>query len=711
MHRRFVHSSSAAKATLDFENCHYRSQDEPPDNYTIRRKLMDGLPAEVYRILSLERNINAEESFIDEILTSARQVEQALVRLQQQENREREPRGRSGTPQASAGGVLVRPESRGRDRSRDRGRDRHAGGPPSHEQAFKPVANRPATPAIPRPSVAANSCFGCGQVGHYANDPVCPKFGTPRQANPNGRPPQRTRFHAQRLDMAGDDVGVADEQSGNPYPVDSWTGAGSQYDSDEERGLPPSEGGGSEVTRAQAMSMRVMDVPSDEEDQIVLHMRAGRQPTVEEVPDDAISGVNPDLVLDGHLPYVVEEIRRRKYLAEDDRGPGDLSGHLERPVSPVNSAPESTKDIPSVDYRAAETLDEHTIPRVPHQAQFVYPEDSERPRKHSVPWKRDPRLPDDMPDITERDPISLHSSQGVKRYKYGNEDCYGMNEALYEEVVNYLRELPERSYLKPPEVIPFLREQWFQRVDDLVGPIPLELPPMREINHRIPLIDEQHRYHYHHPRCPDALRGELKTKMDRYLEAGWWEMKPANQAAPLLCVLKKSGKIRTVIDARQRNDNTFKDVTPFPDQDNIRQDVARAKYRSKIDMSDAYEQIRIEVEDVWKTAFSTIFGTAVSHVMQQGDCNAPGTFQRLMTWIFRAYIGVFVHVYLDDIFVFSRSIGEHEAHLKIVFDRLREQRLYLSRAKLDLYSPRMDCLGHLIDDHGLHADTDKMAKI
>jgi len=44
-------------------------------------------------------------------------------------------------------------------------------------------------------------------------------------------------------------------------------------------------------------------------------------------------------------------------------------------------------------------------------------------------------------------------------------------------------------------------------------------------------------------------------------------------------------------------------------------------------MSDAYEQIRNESNDVWKTAFAYIFGTYVSNVMMQGDCNAPATFQ------------------------------------------------------------------------------------
>ena len=77
-----------------------------------------------------------------------------------------------------------------------------------------------------------------------------------------------------------------------------------------------------------------------------------------------------------------------------------------------------------------------------------------------------------------------------------------------------------------------------------------------------------------------------------------------------------------------------KDVSPFPDQDTIRHDVAHAPFRSKLDMSEAYEQIRVRLDDVPKTAFATIFGTYMSLVMQQGDCNAPSTFQRLMTAVF-----------------------------------------------------------------------------
>ena len=101
----------------------------------------------------------------------------------------------------------------------------------------------------------------------------------------------------------------------------------------------------------------------------------------------------------------------------------------------------------------------------------------------------------------------------------------------------------------------------------------------------------------------------------------------------------------------------------------------------------------------------------VSNVMQQGDCNAPATFQRLMTHIFRDHIGNFMHCYLDDLFVFSNTLEEHERQLAVVFEALRKHHLYLEGKKCELFAEKMDCLGHIIDDKGLHADGDKMEKI
>ncbi|KAE8245561.1 hypothetical protein A4X06_0g5596 [Tilletia controversa] len=256
-----------------------------------------------------------------------------------------------------------------------------------------------------------------------------------------------------------------------------------------------------------------------------------------------------------------------------------------------------------------------------------------------------------------------------------------------------------------------LRETWMETTKDLWGPRPLTLPPFREINHSIPLIKEDYKPFCRPAKCPEQYREAYLEKINTYTSAGWWQRASVPAAMPMMVIPKKDGRIRTVVDARQRNDNTVKDVTPFPDQDVIRRDVARAKYRSKLDQTDFFEQIRVVTEDIWKTAFATPFGTFVSLVAQQGDCNVPSTAQQLVMYLFRKHIGKFVHVYLDDTFIFSDSIEEHEEHLGLIFKILREAKLYLSKDKMDLYSTSMMCLGHVIDDKGLHADEDKLSKI
>jgi hypothetical protein len=83
-----------------------------------------------------------------------------------------------------------------------------------------------------------------------------------------------------------------------------------------------------------------------------------------------------------------------------------------------------------------------------------------------------------------------------------------------------------------------------------------------------------------------------------------------------------------------------------------------------------FEQIRISPEHEQHTVFETIYGNMYSRTMQQGDKNCPSTFQKLMNATFSDMIGVFVHCYQDDIFIFSNMPEEHEEHLKHMFNRL-----------------------------------------
>ncbi len=85
------------------------------------------------------------------------------------------------------------------------------------------------------------------------------------------------------------------------------------------------------------------------------------------------------------------------------------------------------------------------------------------------------------------------------------------------------------------------------------------------------LIDKTKKYLYRR-KCVEALKGKLMEKVERYTSAAWWVPAQVEQVAPLICIYKKYGGLRTIVDLQLRNDNTVKDVTPFLD-------LSRPSYR------------------------------------------------------------------------------------------------------------------------------------
>jgi hypothetical protein len=128
-------------------------------------------------------------------------------------------------------------------------------------------------------------------------------------------------------------------------------------------------------------------------------------------------------------------------------------------------------------------------------------------------------------------------------------------------------------------------------------------------------------------------------------------------------------------------------------------------------MMDAYEQIRIELDCVQYTGMSSPYGTFISNVLQQGDCNGPSTFQRVLTWILRDQIGQAVHVWFDDIFTGTTTVKEHNEKFLWIYTRLKDEKLYISPKKFEPFAPVLDILGCKVDSNGIHADSDKLKKI
>ena len=112
-----------------------------------------------------------------------------------------------------------------------------------------------------------------------------------------------------------------------------------------------------------------------------------------------------------------------------------------------------------------------------------------------------------------------------------------------------------------------------------------------------------------------------------------------------------------------------------------------------------------------KTAFVTRYGLYEYTVLPLGLCNAPSTFQRLMNNVLGDYVDKFALVYLDDILVYSKNENEHEAHLRLVFDRLREHKLKAKRSKCEFARSHVKYLGHVVGSGELRVDPDKVSAV
>ena len=122
---------------------------------------------------------------------------------------------------------------------------------------------------------------------------------------------------------------------------------------------------------------------------------------------------------------------------------------------------------------------------------------------------------------------------------------------------------------------------------------------------------------------------------------------------------------------------------------------------SKIELRSGYYQLQVKEVDVPKTAFRTCYGYYEFLVMPFGLTNAPAAFMDLMNRDFRPYLDHFVVVFIDDILVYSKDVQEHEHHLRIVLQTLRENQLFSKLSKCDFCLKEVSLLGHIVSTEGI----------
>jgi hypothetical protein len=163
----------------------------------------------------------------------------------------------------------------------------------------------------------------------------------------------------------------------------------------------------------------------------------------------------------------------------------------------------------------------------------------------------------------------------------------------------------------------------------------------------------------------------------------------------------KDGTQRLCVDYRALNEVTVKNKYPLPRIDDLFDQLRGACVFSKIDLRSGYHQLKVQECDIPKIAFVSRYGLYEFMVMSFGLTNAPAYFMYMMNNDFMEYMDKFIMAFIDDILVYSRNEEEHEGHLHLLLQKLRDHKLYTKLSKCEFYLKQVSFLGHVISKGGI----------
>ncbi|MCP4053810.1 MAG: hypothetical protein GY739_12245, partial [Mesoflavibacter sp.] len=202
-----------------------------------------------------------------------------------------------------------------------------------------------------------------------------------------------------------------------------------------------------------------------------------------------------------------------------------------------------------------------------------------------------------------------------------------------------------------------------------------------------------------------------------WLKQGVIEEAYSPWSSPIFCVKKKAAAgqvaLRFVLDFRNLNSLTEKIAAPIPNITDTLERLGNCNYFSTLDMTSAYHSIPMTKEAGKISSFCTKNRQFIFRRLPFGLSNAPSVFCKLMNKIYdiNPHLRMFSMSYLDDIIIYSKTVGEHLGHLDSVLTALRKSGLKLNLGKCDLIKDQVVYLGHVVSAHGIEMKRDYIEKI
>ena len=212
-------------------------------------------------------------------------------------------------------------------------------------------------------------------------------------------------------------------------------------------------------------------------------------------------------------------------------------------------------------------------------------------------------------------------------------------------------------------------------------------------------------------RVPLARQHIIKDQVQQMLDAGIIKRGYSPWAAPVHLVPKKDGNMRMVVNFTRLNSISTTDAYPVPNIQDIFDSLTKSAVYTSLDALKGYYQIQLSEAAKQKAAFVCPTGQYLFERLPMGLKNSGATFCRVIESILRDFIGTFVHVYVDDIIIYSKNMDEHLKHLDIVFNRLSQHNVQLRKSKCKIAKESVELLGFNISASGVSTDPSKLDPI